>query len=73
MHLKSKCIDLDTLCTHLKSKCILKPTFVLHDVYINTQSRVEETKVDESREDKTRPEETKPNVPVWEDFQTLIF
>jgi hypothetical protein len=54
---KNKCIDLDTLCTHLKSKCILKPTFVLHDVYINTQSRVEETKVDESREEETKKEE----------------
>ena|ERR1700757_681751 len=54
---KNKCIDLLTLCTLLKSKCILKPDFVLHDVYINTQSRVEETKVEESREEKTKKED----------------
>jgi len=54
---KNKCIDLLTLCTLLKSKCILKPDFVLHDVYINTQSRVEETKVEESREEEKKEDE----------------
>ena len=67
---KNKCIDLLTLCTLLKSKCILKPTFVLHDVYINTQSRVEETKVEERKEKKSKEEEIILNTPAWEDFHT---